>query len=159
MLPYHSTALSIKHTHTHTHTHIQSSLPDSRNAVKEKRSVLFPAVSCSLYATHNYKNSVCWRGCVNLCWLRVYSLDHMLLMVLHNLLITKIQAKNVLLATLGRQTKKLTRRDKRSKSKKCKTRNQAMHNLADESHSDYVNYTIKQYTEQPIRSSSTLLNS
>lgn len=127
--------------------------------MKEKRSVLFPAVSCSLYATHNYKNSVCWRGCVNLCWLQVYSLDHMLLMVLHNLLITKIQAKNVLLATLGRQTKKLTCRDKSSKNKKCTTRNQAMHNLAYESYSDYVNHIIKRYTEKPIRSSNILLNS
>ncbi len=127
--------------------------------MKEKRSVLFPAVSCSLYVTHNYKNSVCWRGCVNLCWLQVYSLDHILLMVLHNLLITKIQAKNVLLATLGRQTKKLTLTDTSSKNKKCKTRNQAMHNLADESHSDYVNHIIKRYTEKqkPIRSSNILL--
>lgn len=42
---------------------------------------------------------------------------------------------------------KVTHRGK----KKSKTKNQAMHNLADEPHSDYVNHIIKRYAEQPIR--------
>lgn len=78
----------------------------------------------------------------------------MLLMVLHNLLITEIQAKNVFFPTVVSKTNKShTQRPKKKKkeNKKGKTKNQAKHNLADELHSDYVNHIIKQYAEQPIR--------
>lgn len=76
----------------------------------------------------------------------------MLLMVLHNLLITEIQAKNVLLTTLGKETNKSHSQSKKNnENKKDKTKNQAKHHLADESHGHYVNHIIKQYAEQPIR--------
>lgn len=68
------------------------------------------------------------------------------------MLITEIQAKNVLLPQWGGKPIKVTHRDKKKKeNKKGKTKNQAKHNLADELHSDYVNHIIKQYAEQPIR--------
>lgn len=63
---------------SHTHAHRHSSLPDSRNAVKEKRSELFPAVQLLTTVTRTtIKQSVCLCGCVNLCWMQVYSLGHM----------------------------------------------------------------------------------